>query len=208
MAAERFYLPSPTVANSNGFAVAGALANFYLTGTTTRTPTYTTSALSTQHANPVIADSAGRFPNIYLDDAVTYRLVITDPDGVTIVDTDPYIAPITQTQLDDVLDAVDSITSEQKLILLAPEGETVPAGIYPVDENVRYGASLTRFYGKADGATTFELQINDVPVYSGAVTTTLSATIDIEVEIGDRVTYAILTTSARYIYLNADGGAG
>lgn len=100
MASERFYLPSPTAFSSNGFAVPGALASFYLTGTATRTPIYTTAALDVEHSNPVVADAAGRFPVIFLDDAVTYRLVITDSAGSSIgVDDDPYVAPASPSEI-------------------------------------------------------------------------------------------------------------
>jgi hypothetical protein len=82
-----------------GFSTAGAPASgdklyFYLSGGTTATPAYTSSALVTQHPNPVVADSAGRFPAIYLDDSVTYRVRHTDSAGTTIADVDPYTIPV------------------------------------------------------------------------------------------------------------------
>lgn len=76
--------------DANGDAIPGALANFYLTGTLTRTPTYTTAALSTANPNPVVADSGGLFPPIFLDPAVTYRRIMTYADGSAIpLDDDP-----------------------------------------------------------------------------------------------------------------------
>lgn len=85
---------------TNGLAVPGALANFYVTGGTTRAATYSDTGLTTEHANPVVADGAGRFPVIYLDDAVTYRLIITDADGGSLgYDVDPYAAPVTAAEL-------------------------------------------------------------------------------------------------------------
>jgi hypothetical protein len=77
--------------NSNGYVVPGAQLTFYVSGTTTPAPIYTSSALTTEHANPVVANGAGRFPSIYLDPAVSYRYVLTDEDGASLgEDVDPY----------------------------------------------------------------------------------------------------------------------
>lgn len=77
------------IVNSVGAPIAGAKATFYLTGTDTLTDTYTTEALTTPNTNPVIADSAGRFPPIYLDPTVSYRLKLFDANDVLLVDRDP-----------------------------------------------------------------------------------------------------------------------
>jgi hypothetical protein len=90
MAAQLFYLPFPTAFNSNGLAVPGAKLEFYLSGTSTPTPSYTTSALTVENAWPVVANGAGRFVSVYLDDALTYRLVIKNAAGSTLDDVDPY----------------------------------------------------------------------------------------------------------------------
>lgn len=90
-----FHIPQAVRINSAGTPYASAEANFYLTGTTTPTNSYTDNARATPHANPVIADSAGQFAAIYLDPAVTYRCVITEASGgATIDDIDPVHAPI------------------------------------------------------------------------------------------------------------------
>jgi hypothetical protein len=92
LSAVLFYLPFPVAFTSNGVAAPLARAYFYQTGTTTPLPIYTTSALSVEHSNPVIADGVGRFANIYLDSTKTYRLVIHDKDDASLgVDIDPYI---------------------------------------------------------------------------------------------------------------------
>ncbi len=90
-----FYLPQAVRVDSTGAPYGGAKANFYLTGTTTRTDTFTTSALSVAHDNPVVADSAGQFPAIYLNPATTYRCVLTESDDTQIDDVDPYAEPQT-----------------------------------------------------------------------------------------------------------------
>ena len=88
-------LPQMVRVDSTGTPYPGAKANWYLTGTTTRTDTYTNSALSVAHDNPVVADAAGQFAPIYLDPAITYRCILTESDNTQIDDVDPIAAPTT-----------------------------------------------------------------------------------------------------------------
>src|SRR5688572_19993346 len=91
MSADLFSLPFSTQFNSNGLPIAGAQLAFYATGTSTPQAIYTTSALNVEHTNPVVADAAGRFSPIYMDNTLVYRLVILDADGVQVGDEyDPY----------------------------------------------------------------------------------------------------------------------
>jgi hypothetical protein len=94
-----FYLPQAVRVDSSGAPYAGAKANFYLTGTTTRTNTFTDSALSVAHDNPVVADSAGQFAPIYLVPGTTYRCVITESDDTQIDDVDPVRSPLTASDI-------------------------------------------------------------------------------------------------------------
>lgn len=90
MSAEFFILPSRAF-DANGVVAPSAKAYFYEDGTTTPQNTYTSSALTTPHANPVVADAGGNFPDIYLDNTLTYRVVIKSSDGAeTYFDIDPY----------------------------------------------------------------------------------------------------------------------
>ena len=91
-----FFIPQAVRIKSTGLPYGAAEANFYLTTTTTRTNTYEENSLSTPHANPVIANSAGQFAAIYLDPAITYRCIITQSSGgAQIDDVDPVHAPFT-----------------------------------------------------------------------------------------------------------------
>lgn len=84
------FLSGTQWSNANGTPHNGALANFYQTGTTTRQNTYTTSALSVAHPNPVVSDSSGIFPPIWEDESlVDYSVVVTDPLGTTLFSSDP-----------------------------------------------------------------------------------------------------------------------
>jgi len=88
MAAVLHFLDQRRLIDSNGIA-DGASVRFCLTGTTTTTPVYTTDALDTPLAQPIVVGSGAALPDIYLDDSVTYRRIITYPDGSTD-DMDPY----------------------------------------------------------------------------------------------------------------------
>ncbi|HEY5072066.1 MAG TPA: hypothetical protein VII63_08545 [Caulobacteraceae bacterium] len=76
-------------ADANGAPINGAQLQFYLTGTTTPTNVYTSSSLGTPLSNPVVSDSAGLFPPIYLDPTVTYRMQYWNAIGGLVKDYDP-----------------------------------------------------------------------------------------------------------------------
>lgn len=79
------------VENAAGVPYPGALLNFYLTGSSHRTPTYTDPGLTTPNSNPVEADAGGTFPLIYLNPAVNYKVVLTDALGNEIWTADPVL---------------------------------------------------------------------------------------------------------------------
>lgn len=89
MAGQLFIPPSKALdADANPFA--GAKWFFYATGTTTPQTVYTTFARNVAHSNPVVADSSGKFANIFFDPALVYRAVLKNSDeSVTIHDIDP-----------------------------------------------------------------------------------------------------------------------
>lgn len=81
------------VLDSSGKPVSGAQLFVYLTGTTTKTPSYASSSMLVQNTNPVVADSGGLFPPIFLDPTLTYRLRLTDANGAVLApDADPFSA--------------------------------------------------------------------------------------------------------------------
>jgi hypothetical protein len=75
--------------DGNGEPMAGAYMQFYVTGTTTPTPVYSSAALTTALANPVVADSGGLFAPIWLDPTVTYRIQLLTSAGALVQDIDP-----------------------------------------------------------------------------------------------------------------------
>jgi hypothetical protein len=84
-----FQLPKQQNVGPNLVPLASAKAYFYATGTTTPQDTYSDSTLETEHDHPVVADTAGRFPAIYLDPLLAYKVVITTASGVEIYEADP-----------------------------------------------------------------------------------------------------------------------
>jgi microcystin-dependent protein len=83
----RLLLPRPQAVAADGRPLAGAKLYTYTTGTSTPKSVYTTAALNVAHANPVVADSAGRWPSMFLA-ADEYRIVLKDADDVTIFTDD------------------------------------------------------------------------------------------------------------------------
>lgn len=83
----RFIDPIPQYTNDAGEPLAGGKLYFYESGTTTFRDTYVDAGLVTPNANPVILDSAGRPPSIFLQG--NYKLVITDANDVQISSRDP-----------------------------------------------------------------------------------------------------------------------
>ena len=89
-AGSRFVLPYQTVIDNTGVPLPGALLYFYASGTSTPINTYSDQALTTPNTNPVVADAAGEFPNIFLSIA-NYKVVLTDSSNNEIWTADPVL---------------------------------------------------------------------------------------------------------------------
>lgn len=70
--------------DSAGDIYVGALLYTYEAGTTTPLASYSDRALSSANTNPVVADSNGRFGEVYLTPNTGYKLVLKTSAGVTI----------------------------------------------------------------------------------------------------------------------------
>ena len=116
MAAELFHNPTRRAWDANGAIASGSKLYFYLTGTTTPRTVYAESTLTTPLTNPVVADSAGVWPSIYLDDAYTYRVVEKDADDDTIADIDPYLPSITEQLTEELSDIAASVAADAAAI--------------------------------------------------------------------------------------------
>ena len=93
----------PQALDSNGDPISGAKANIYETGTTTPETVYQNTGLSTPHANPIIADSEGRFAQAFYGGSLTLKVVFTDASDVEIETMDPaQVMSISSSAADDV----------------------------------------------------------------------------------------------------------
>lgn len=79
----------------NGAPRSGAKAYFFNAGTTTPRTVYQDSALGLSHDHPVVANSSGSFPPVFLPGG-SFRLRITTADDVTLWDVDGISAPIAE----------------------------------------------------------------------------------------------------------------
>jgi hypothetical protein len=86
--AKRLLLPRSQVVGLDGRPISGAKLYTYTTGTSTPKAVYTDAALTVAHANPVIADSAGRFPAMFLG-AGDYKTELRDAADTVIATDDP-----------------------------------------------------------------------------------------------------------------------
>jgi len=87
--AQTLFLPIEQVFSNLGVIGAGYKLYTYETGTSTPLATYSDTALSVANANPTIADSSGRFIQIFIGDAKLYKAVLKDADDNTIWTADP-----------------------------------------------------------------------------------------------------------------------
>lgn len=121
--ASRFVLPFADVGNGLSPS-SGAQLFFFETGTSTPKDTYTTETAATPNANPVIADSKGLFPNIFITGK--YKVVLKDKNGSQKWAADP---------VDEFLTSVEAGKSiggfaayEFETVAKAKTGETIGGG--------------------------------------------------------------------------------
>ncbi len=130
----------------SGAVSPGAKANFFLTTTTTPTNTFTDAALTTPHANPVIANAAGEFATIYLDPDVVYKLTLDDTNDALIYTEDPIQDALTQANIG--------------FIFYPRSAAEISAGITPTDFSFPEG-NLLRYGAVGDGVANDTQAIQD-----------------------------------------------
>lgn len=87
--AQLFVSPFLPAFNNLGAVAPGATLTFYLSGTSTEADIFSSDTLETELSNPVVADSAGRFPPIFLSPDISYRVVLATASGAIIDEVDP-----------------------------------------------------------------------------------------------------------------------
>ena len=85
----RYHNPAMTFGDSNNDPLSGAKLYFYEAGTTTPLDTFSDEDLTTANANPVVADSAGKFGDIWLKEQA-YKVILKTSADVTVTTMDPW----------------------------------------------------------------------------------------------------------------------
>lgn len=127
MASQAFFLPFRPAIDANGLTISGAELYFYATGTTTPQAVYSDEGLTTPLTNPVVANAAGRWPVIYLDESLAYRVVLKDADGVTLDDADPYDGSIADSLSASLQAIADSAIAAKVESIASAEGAEISA---------------------------------------------------------------------------------
>ncbi|TQV80313.1 hypothetical protein [Denitrobaculum tricleocarpae] len=95
--AGRFAIPRESEYGSNGEPLAGAKLFFYETQTSTPNDTFSDDALTVANTNPVVADAAGRFGDIFLKNE-DYKVILKTSADVTVYTADPVRSPAATTK--------------------------------------------------------------------------------------------------------------
>ncbi len=154
----------------NSVAVPGAQAVLTLSGTTTLVSVYSNAGLSVAATNPIVANSAGRFPQRFVDDAVALRMRVFAADA-DITSDDPIedFDPYTPVEAGSAAENPD-ITYVINTLAAGEDATLVVTGSYP---------TLTYTFGipaGEDGATS--------GASWGAITGTLSNQTDLNTALG------------------------
>jgi hypothetical protein len=129
-------MPRLSYLDANGTPYPGALASFYLSGTSTPVIVYHDSDLTIEHSNPVVAENDGYFPAIYTSATTALKVVMTDRDGGNPQETDP-ASPLILSSA-EVAGSLDSlkITDAEIAALVTPVNSA-----YPPLHPFRYGVA-------------------------------------------------------------------
>lgn len=90
MTAPIFYIPQAQPLSDVGTVQPGCYLQFYRSETTDLEDIYADGDLDTPLDNPLTSNDAGRFPAIYLDPRVPYRVQLYSALDVLLFDIDPY----------------------------------------------------------------------------------------------------------------------
>lgn len=166
----RFVLPYQFDVDGTGVPLVGGQLFFYVTGTSTPLDTYADVNLTTPNPNPVVADSTGHWPNIWLTPTTAYKVAEysanpdpavpstpSDPQGTQLRTADP-VGPAAS----GVGQNVEGIIGEVRMF-------AGPASSIPPKWYAAFGQAVSRTgfaaafsvlgtaWGIGDGTTTFNL---------------------------------------------------
>ncbi len=149
-----FHLPKSTAISDNLTLIAGARVRFFLTTTTTPTPVYQDSGLTTAHTQPVEADSAGRLPPIYLNPSIVYKATFTDSANVEIY---PAVDPVNDQVLSQgIFNAYYFLADDKKRT-----AAEIAAGVTPVNYAYAPGHAYRYATNTTPGTTDMTTGLNN-----------------------------------------------
>jgi hypothetical protein len=99
----RFQTPNQQFFAPDGTFLSGGLLYFYLSGTSTPSPTFSDQALTIPNLNPVVLDADGYAGAIFLVDGVSYKVVLTDSNMVEQWTEDPVGSTTSETAVTGTL---------------------------------------------------------------------------------------------------------
>lgn len=134
--------------DNTGSVLNAGTVDVYLAGTSTRVDTFTDVSLTTPHANPVVLNSAGRPQTsggteapIYLTPGVSYKFVIKNSAGSTIITRDNITAiPPSSQALDVIGTAGENLNPNQAVYLSDGSGGKNAGQWYLADATNAYSS--------------------------------------------------------------------
>jgi len=163
--ADQLHLAPSRVFDANAAPVAGALAYFYLPGTTTPITVFADEALTVAHPNPLPADAAGAWPQVYCAGHV--KVNVTTPGGATLpgYPLDPAIlspgsgsgassisfSPVASIPVTDVQAAIERVQANIPTLIAAAGVATLTAPLLADFNSLTATGGIWRFDGTTAG---------------------------------------------------------
>jgi len=146
--------PFQTVLDATGVAVSGAKVYTYTAGTTTAAATYTTLALDVENANPIVADSSGRYV-AYLPAGGNFKFTFKTSGDVLIKEQDNVQAvPGSSVNLDITGTVGEAVTAGEVVYMSSgAEASALTKGLwYLTDSDATPTSTLPQSVGMAVSA--------------------------------------------------------
>lgn len=191
----RFTMPRQQWLDGNGNPLAGGKLYFYATATTTPQNTFSDAGLATPNANPVVADSAGVFGDIFLSGSA-YKVVLTDADDATIWTADPVQIPLISTfaatVLDDTTAAAMRATLDAQEDVITTQGDIVIGNASGVAARLARGTANHFLAATASTVAYRALLATDLPAASDTAIGGIEIAVQSEMEAGSSTTLAVV----------------
>lgn len=191
----RFGMPRQQWLDANGAPLAGGKLYFYETATSTPLDTYSESTLVTPNANPVVADSAGVWGDIFLSGAA-YKVVLKDADDTTIWTADPVqtalISTFAATLLDDTTAAAMRATLDAQEDVITTQGDIIVGNASGIAARLARGTENHFLAATASTVAYRALVAADLPAASDSAAGAIEIAVQSEMEAGSSTTLAVV----------------